>query len=142
MSVKTFFEHVGEWFKEHLGSAATFEKTAATAISIAEPLLDTLLTLTAGEPFAVMVCGVVTQVKNDLNNTSAILNGAEATGGMTVTSLLTSVQTNLGTLLADADIKNSTKAADITGAVNTLIGEVEAILAAAPAPAAAATATA
>jgi hypothetical protein len=57
--------------------------------------------------------------------------------------LLTSVQTNLGTLLADADIKNSTKAADITGAVNTLIGEVEAILAAAPVPVpAAASATA
>jgi hypothetical protein len=141
MSVKTFFEHIDEWMKDHLGNAATFEKTAATAISIAEPLLNTLLALVAGEPFAARVSALVTQVTNDLNNTSAILNGAAATGGMTVTSLLSGVKSNLGTLLEDADIKNSAKSAEITGVVNTLTGEVEAILAAAqPAPAAAATA--
>ena len=33
--IKTFFEHVGDWFKEHLGSAASFEKTASTAIGVA-----------------------------------------------------------------------------------------------------------
>lgn len=138
--IKSFFEHIGEWFKDHLGSAASFEKTAATAIMVAEPLLNTLLTLTAGEPIAAKVQGVVNQVTNDLNNTSAILNGASATGGMTVTSLLNSVKTNLGTLLADADVKNSTKAEQITGVVNTLVGEVEAILSAVPAaPAAPAT---
>jgi hypothetical protein len=131
--VKTFFDHIGEWFQDHLGNAATFEKTAATAISVAEPLLDTLLALAVGEPFAAKVQAIANQVVNDLNNTSAILKGAEATGGMTVTSLLTSVQTNLGTLLADADIKSSAKSAEITDVVNTLSGEVEAILTAASA---------
>ena len=125
--IKTFFEHVGEWFKEHLGSAASFEKTASTAIGVAEPLLDTLLALAVGEPIAAKVTAIVNQVKNDLNNTSALLAGAEATGGVTLTSLLGSVQTNLGTLLTDADIKSSTKAAQIADVANTLIGEVQAI---------------
>lgn len=135
--IKSFFEHVGEWLKVHLGTTASFEHTAATALKIAEPLINTLLALTAGEPIAAKVSAVANQVINDLNTTSAILNGAAATGGITVTSLLTGVQSNLSTLLADADVKNSAKSAEITGIVNSLLGEVEAILsAAAPAPAA------
>lgn len=130
MSVKTFFEHIGEWLHEHLGSAASFEHTAATAINVAKPLLNSLLVLTAGEPIAAKVAGVVNQVSTDLENTSAILNGAAA-GGLTLTSILTGVQTNLGTLLADADVKNSTKVAQIEGVANMIIGEVQAILAAA-----------
>ncbi len=138
--IETFFEHIGAWFKKHLGSAASFEHTASTALKIAEPLINTLLALTAGEPIAAKVQSVANQVIQDLNNTSAILNGAAAPGGMTITSLLTGVQSNLGTLLADADIKNSTKVEQITGIVNTLLGEVSAVLSAVapatPAPAA------
>lgn len=129
--IKTFFEHIYDFLKAHLGSAASFEHTAATAISIAKPLLNTLLVLTAGEPIADKVAGVVKQVTTDLNDTSAILSGAEA-GGLTLAGVLESVKSNLGTLLADADVKNSTKATQIEGVVNTIVGEVEAILAAAP----------
>ena len=70
---------------------------------------------------------VVNQVRTDLNNTSALLSGAEATGGVTLTSLLGSIQSNLGTLITDSDIKNSTKASQIADVANTLIGEVQAI---------------
>ena len=124
---KSFFAHIWEWLGEHLGSAASFEHTAATAISIAKPLLGTLLALTAGEPSAAKVSKVVDQVTNDLNDTAALLNGAGASGGITLTSALESVHSNLSTLLADAEIKNSTKAEQITGIVNTLLGEIEAV---------------
>ena len=133
--VETFFEHIGHWLKAHLGTAASFEKTAATALSVAAPLLQELLTLIKGEPFAAKVGGVVTQVQNDLNDTAALLNGAGASGGITVQSALGAVQSNLGTLLADADIKNSAKSSQIQGIVNTLLGEVTAVLGAIPAKA-------
>jgi hypothetical protein len=131
--VKSFFDHIGEWLEDHLGSASSFEHTASVALGVASPLLTTLLTLVAGEPIAAKVSAVVAQVQNDLSNTSAILNGAEASDAThSLTGFLGSVKTNLGTLLADADIKNSAKADQITEIVNTVIGEVEAVAAAIP----------
>ena len=131
--VKTFFEHIGEFLKDHLGSAASFEQTAATTLSVTTPLLNSLLTLVAGEPFEAKVAGVVAQVQTSLNNTAALLTGAEA-GDAThsVAGFLGEVQTALPTLLQDADIKNSTKLAQIEGIVNTVLGEVGAIAAAIP----------
>lgn len=134
MSVKTFFEHIAEFLKDHLGSTASFEHTAATALGVAEPLLNTLLALTAGEPIAAKVSTVVNSVITDLNNTQALLAGAEAgAADHSLTGFLGSIKANLSTLLADADIKNSTKAAQITDVVNTVIGEVEAVAEAVPA---------
>ena len=98
------------------------------------PLLNSLTALAAGEPFAAKVSGVVSQVSTALSNTSALLSGAEA-GDAThsVAGFLGEVQTALPTLLADADVKNSTKLAQIEGIVNTVLGEVGAIAAAIPA---------
>jgi hypothetical protein len=63
-----------------------------------------------------------------LNNAIALLNGAEAGDpSHSVDGFLTDVQTNLGTLLTDVDVKNSANAAKITSVVNTLIEEIEAI---------------
>jgi hypothetical protein len=131
MSVKTFFEKIGDWFKE-IGHVSTWEQTALTTLKIAAPLLNTLITLTAGEPIAAKVAGIVNQVISDLGATSALLTGSQGASGVTVTSFLESVKSNLGALLADADIKNSTKAEQITGVVNTVIGEIEAISSAMP----------
>ena len=127
--IKLFFEHLGDFF----GKTSNFEKKAALTISVITPLLQSLIGFAAGTPAAAKVSGVVTQVTNDLNDTAAILNGAQTTGGVTLQSLLSSVQTNLATLLTDADVKNSTNAEKITAGVNTVLGEVSAIVAAIPA---------
>lgn len=127
---KTFFQHVWLFFDNH---AKAFETSAATTIALISPLLNTLVSLTAGDKAGAKVASVVSQVTTDLNNTAALLSGAEA-GDAThsVAGLLKSVQTALPTLLADADVKNSEHAAQITGVVNTVLGEVEAIAAAVP----------
>jgi hypothetical protein len=126
--VKSFFEHIGEWLKDHLGDAQSVEHTAATALAIFSPLLDQLVAKVAGEPFAAKVASVVGTVQTDLANATALLNGAEAGDpSHTLDGFLADVQTNLKALLADADIKNSAKAAEITSLVNTAIGEIEAI---------------
>jgi hypothetical protein len=131
--IVTFFEHIGDFLKEHLGSAASFEQTAATALTIVKPLLNSLLALTAGEPFAAKVSSVVSQVSTALSNTAALLNGAE-TGGATdsISGFLSEIQTALPTLLQDADIKNSAKLTQIEAIVNTVLGEIGAISAAIP----------
>jgi hypothetical protein len=128
---KIFFEHIFSFFDNH---AKAFETSAATTIALVSPLLNTLVTLTAGAKEAAVVSSVVGKVTTALNNTAALLSGAEA-GDAThsVTGFLTSVQEDLPTLLADADVKNSTHVAQITGVVNTVLGEVQAILAAVPA---------
>jgi hypothetical protein len=131
--VKTFFEHIGEWLEDHLGEASSFEHTAATALGVTAPLLEQLVGEVAGEAVEAKVQSVVTIVQNDLNNTSALLNGAEA-GDAThsVAGFLTDAQNALGTLLADADVKNSAKVAKITAIANTVLGEFKAIAAAIP----------
>ena len=93
-----------------------------------------MITLTAGSPIAAKVSGVVHQVITDLTNTAALLNGAQA-GDAThsVSAFLGDVVSALPTLLADADVKNSTHLATIEGTVKMVIGEVQAILAALPA---------
>lgn len=129
--LKTFFEHVWSFFEN---DADKLETSAAVAISVATPLLSELISLTAGEPIAAKVSAVATQAVNDLNNTAAMLKGAEAgSADHSVSGLLNDVVTDLPALLQDADIKNSTKSTQITGIVKTVVGEVQAILAALPA---------
>ena len=128
--IEGFFSHIFSWFEN---DAAHFETSAATAISVAAPLVEELITLTAGTAAAAKVQAVVHQVVTDLNSTAAMLKGAEAAGGHTVSGLLGDVVKNLPALLADADVKNSAHAAQIEGVVNTVVGEVQAILAAIPA---------
>ena len=132
--IKTFFEHLGEFLKDHLGPTASFEHTASVALAVVGPLLNTLITLTAGEKYATKVSGVVAQVQTSLSNTSALLAGAEA-GDAThsVAGFLAEINTALPTLLEDADIKNSAKLAEIEAIVNTITGETSAIAAAIPA---------
>lgn len=129
--VKTFFEHIGEWLKDHLGDAQSVEHTAATALAVASPLLNTLLVLTLGQPIAAKVSAAVGAVQTKLANAQALLAGAETTiangSPITLDGLLGGIKSDLSTLLADADVKNSAKVTEITSVVNTLIGEVEAV---------------
>jgi hypothetical protein len=126
--IKSFFEHIGEWFKDHEETEQTVEHQASIALAVTSPLLNTLLTVVAGEPIAAKVSALVGVVQTKLANAQALLNGAEAGDpSHSLAGFLTDVQENLGTLLTDVDIKNSTKAAQITSIANTLIGEVEAI---------------
>jgi hypothetical protein len=130
--IKSFFEHIEEWFS-NAGKTDNWEHKAALAIAVIRPLLVEVVTLAAGTTVAAKVSGVATQVGTDLNDAEAILTGAETTGNITLTGLLTSLQTNLSKLVEDADIKNSEKATEITSAASMILGEVQAIAEAVPA---------
>jgi hypothetical protein len=131
MSIKTFFDKIWDFLKAEAPSAQNWEQAASTALKVASPLLDTLLTLTAGEAVESKVAGIVAQVQQDMSGAAGLLSGAGGTKA-TLTSFLTSIQTNLGTLLTDADVKNATKFTEIESTANTIIGEIEAVASSMP----------
>jgi hypothetical protein len=131
---ESFFKKIDDFFKT-IGHEATWEKTASTTLAVAAPLLDTLVTLTLGEPAGELVAKTVSAIQTKMAQASALLAGAEAgvQGGVTVASVFSDINSNLGTLLADADVKNSKKIAQVESIAKTVTGEISAIMAAMPA---------
>jgi hypothetical protein len=138
--MKKFFAKVEAFFKKAFGSSK-WEKTASTTLMIVTPLITTLLTLVAGAPVAALVGGVLATAQKDLAAAVVIIDdmdtaGTTASGTAQVVALLNAVKTNLTSILSIAEVKNSTKVADITAGVNTIVEEIDAILEAAPTAAA------
>ena len=140
--MKKFWERVEAAFKKLFGST-TWEKTASAVLSYVAPLLETLVGLTAGGPAETLVAGVVSTVQKDLATIEAVVGDATATPPANelaaATEALTSIKTNLGSILTAAEVTNSAEASKITAVVNTIIGEIEAMLANVPSSAAPAT---
>jgi hypothetical protein len=124
-------------FKDIFGSNK-WEQTASVTLTFVGPLLTTIISLTAGEPAAAMVSNVLAKVQTGLQTASKVLadvasgNATSATAVATLSTTLTTVQTDLQSLLKAGQIKNPTTVASVTGVVNTIIGELQAILAVLP----------
>jgi hypothetical protein len=129
--IKTFFDHIGEWFSS-LGKSGNWMHKAALVIAVIRPLLTELVGLAAGTTAEAKVSATAAQVETDLNNAEAILTGAETTGTITLSGLLSSLQTNMSSLVSDAGVKNSTKSTEIISAAQTILGEIQAIAQAVP----------
>jgi hypothetical protein len=144
-SVKSFFEGVGKTLEKLFGAgASTFEVKAQAVITYVAPLVTTIVQLTAGTAAATLVSNIMKTVQVDLATVAtAVQAGTAAPGSHTyvvVTTALNSITSNLASLLAAAEVKNSGKVSEITAAVNLIVGEVEAVLSSlaasnAPAPA-------
>lgn len=93
MSIKTFFEKLWYFLKAEAPSAANWEQAASTALKVASPLLDTLLTLTAGEAVESKVAGIVAQVQKDMAGAAGLLSGAGGTKATLTSFLLQSRRT-------------------------------------------------
>lgn len=74
MSIGSFFHRVGAAFKKLFGSS-TWEKQAASAISYVAPLLETIVGLSAGSAAQAEVTSVVTTVQTDLATVAAVIDG-------------------------------------------------------------------
>jgi hypothetical protein len=137
--VKKFWNKVESAFKKLFGST-NWEKTASAVITYVAPLLELLVGLAAGGPAETLVAGIVNTVQADLATVAAVVNGATATPPANelaaVTNALNSVKANLPALLTAVEVKNSAKSTEIASTANTIIGEVEAILANMPTAAA------
>jgi hypothetical protein len=123
------------WFKrvfeDIFDSKATWEKTAATAITFAGPLVDTIVQLTGGAAASTESQKIIADIQSDLALATKVLSTTSGeTAKQALSQYITNVQANLAALLAVAEVKNSAKAAQITMYVNLIGGELQAILAA------------
>lgn len=131
MSVKTFFEKVGSEI-EKLFKSGGWETKALATIGYVAPLVETLVTLFAGTAAGGVATSVINQVKASLATVSTIAqDGTPAPGSsaaQTVATNLTSINTNLAALLADADVKNSSKVTEVEATSTLISGEISALL--------------
>jgi hypothetical protein len=126
----SFFGKIGNFFKKigaDLEKEAANSKTISGTITLAGALLQTLVTLTAGDTAGEVVGAIVSEIQSDLAAVNAVVTTASvpgATGKAVATNILTSIHANLAQLLAAAEVKNSAHAAVITGTVNTVDTEL------------------
>jgi hypothetical protein len=106
------------------GSAPTIEKIADTVLTYAGPALQTVVTLEAGAPAGALVAKIVGTAQSDLTAASGLIADFGATPS--VTSVLGSVTSNLGSLLTATGVKDPKSVA----AVNKVITELNVLSAA------------
>jgi len=127
----TFFEKVGSWLKKLFTNPKT-EQTILATIKYVAPFIETLVGLAAGGPAEILVTNIVNQVQADLATVAVVVQEgippAGSTAAQQAETALNSIKTNLTALLADADVKNSAKVAEITSTVNLIAGEADAML--------------
>jgi hypothetical protein len=132
MSLGSFFGKVWAEFKKLFGKEPQVAQVVRSVITYVAPVLETVVTLAAGSAAGTIVTNVINNVQADLATVSTVIQQGTVAPGSTaeasIIAALNSVKSNLGTLLTDADVKNSAKAAEITSATNLIIGEVEAAL--------------
>lgn len=133
----TFFKKAFDWLKK-VFTNTDWTHAAQVSITIAAPLVETVAGLVAGPAADAEVTNIVNVVKTDFGVVSTTLGQVQAGSSNvnTITLLkntLSSIVTNLQSLLTVADIKDAGTKQTVTMTVNTIVGEIEAILASVPA---------
>ncbi len=123
----SLFSKIGLWFKKVFGSEAAWERIASATITVIAPLVETIVSLTASEPASAEVTAVVNQIQGDLAAVNLVITSAGGSN-VTISSLLSAIETNLQTLLTDGQIKDPATLAKVTSVVDLVIGEIQAIL--------------
>jgi hypothetical protein len=129
-AIGTFFDKIGSTLKKLFGST-TWEKQVQGVITYVAPIVETIIGL-MDPAVAPLVSGIIGTVEADLATVSTVVSGATVPAGSTsaaaVASALNSVKTNLASLLAMAEVKNSSTSAGVTAAVNLIVNEMDAAL--------------
>jgi len=131
MSFTSFFHSIKAFFQKVFGSA-NLGRTISATITIAAPLVESIVAMTAGEAAADEIKSVVNEVQSDLAAAAALATSVTPGAGETVPaqigSILNGVKTNLASLLAAGHIKDTATVGKVTNIVNTVVNEIEAIL--------------
>ncbi|HMG85583.1 MAG TPA: hypothetical protein VK574_07560 [Terracidiphilus sp.] len=124
---------VEKFLAEVEGAAPTIERITASTLLVVGPLLQTVVTMTAGAPTGALVGGVIAQIQTKLAAVSQLTSAAGTSGS--VSDLLAGVSSDLSDLDSVAAIKDPKAQANLA----LVIKDVEALLAAyKPVPAASA----
>ena len=123
---ETIFAKVKHFFEILDKDEPQIEKAAALTLALASPLLDEVVGLAAGSAAEEIVSATIAAIQKDMADAQATLTAAGP--APTVTALLNAMLANLGTLLIDSGVKNSSSFAKIESAITQITKEVEAIL--------------
>lgn len=113
----------------------TVDQTIETTLTVAQPLIATLLTLTVGAPAAAVASAVIAKVQTGIAAVSKIAADVKAgtttatSGAQSAISILQTVQTDLGTVLSAAQIKDPTTAAKVTAIVDSVAESLQELVA-------------
>lgn len=131
MGLKSFFQKIGEEFKTLFSKEPSFAQHVQSVVPYAAAVLQTVITF-ADPAIAPFVGTVIEKVEASLATVTALVQDGTPTAGSpasaTVKTALASVNTNLSSLLALAEVKNSANAAKITAAVTEVTTEIDALL--------------
>lgn len=116
---------------EKIFESTSWETKTLAAIGYAEPFIDGIVEMAdpAIEPVVAKAMAEAVAGLQDVKNT--IQQGTAAPGSSKareVVAGLNSVKANLSSLLTDAQVKNSATSAKVTGAVNLVVGLVDAAI--------------
>lgn len=120
------FTAIGGFFKRVFGSEQNWEKAASITLTVAQPLVQTLLTLTTGPEVAAEESKVVQIIQADLKTVNDIVVSSGPTPD--ALTLLDAILANLRELTSSVAIKDPTSQAAFNAITVTLIGEMEAII--------------
>ena len=122
MSFMTALHTFGAWAEKELtilaGKAPAVEQIAASVLKYAGPALQTVVTAEAGAPAGAIVGKVIGDAQAGLAAASGLIYdfGATPSAG----SVISSVQSNLSTLLAAGHVTNANSVATVTKVVDEL----------------------
>jgi len=125
-TLKTYFEKIKILFKKFSQEEPTWAQIAETDIAFGAPIVENIVTLVGGATLGSEVTNAITLIKNDLAVVTKFIKEEDSSSNLS--EALETLKANFTALLSIAAIKNSAKVTEITAYVNTIIGEIEAIL--------------
>jgi hypothetical protein len=135
MSFLSTLHTFGAWAEKELailvGKAPAIETVAASVLKYAGPALQTVVTAEAGAPAGAIVGKVVSDAQAGLTAASGLIY--DFGPNPTVGSVLSSISTNLGSLLSAGHITNSNSVATVTKVVTEINSLASSLSSTAPA---------
>lgn len=131
--LKSFASKIEAEYKKLFAEMPSWLTIVSGLITYAGPIAITLTGLIAGAPAAAATAAILEVVKTDLATIKAAITSGNAAATQGLPALLASLQANLPALLASAKVENVPKVDEIESAVNLLVPEIDALIAAAPA---------
>jgi len=133
----SFFHKALSWLAK-VFTNTDWTHAAQVGITVASPLIETLAQLIGGAQVGGEVTNIMNTIKTDFGVVTVTLGQIQAgsTNVNTVTLLkntLAAIKTNLQQLLQVADVKNADTKQTVTLTVNTICGEIDAVLSSIPA---------
>lgn len=127
----SFFSKVWSAIRTFFGSAPAWTKQVSTVITLITPLLQTLVALTAGTSDADAVKKIVAEVQAGLKTLGDLVAQGQSDGTTLdkVVAILNSIASNLSALLTAGHVKNDRLRTNVEVTVQTIVGEVQAVLA-------------